>query len=207
MLSLHSSKFQLVDHENTGRIDFSTIADDITVILFFGATQNSVPRSYTLAAKRLGDRYLEIDIAGQGKNALDFHIAFYLGEILTQNPKAECTILSNDKGFDPLIVHLRERGLAVSRQATKLPATKNQPPRSVAQKFNPDILTPHAQEAYQFLLATQKPKRPRKRKSLSNHLFSHFRNKLTEPATQQLVAELISKSAVSENNQSITYHF
>ena len=51
------------------------------------------------------------------RNACDFCIAFYLGEYLAQNPKAECVILSGDKkGFDPLVQHLTaERGLDVRR--------------------------------------------------------------------------------------------
>ena len=51
------------------------------------------------------------------RNACDFCIAFYLGELLHANPQAECVILSKDKkGFDPLVKHLTvERGFKVRR--------------------------------------------------------------------------------------------
>jgi hypothetical protein len=55
---------------------------------------------------------------GQGTNALDVHIALYLGEYLTMNVAADCIILPKDKGFDPLVTHLRGRKFNVRRAIT-----------------------------------------------------------------------------------------
>lgn len=44
-----------------------------------------------------------------GKNALDFFIAFEMGRIMEKHPHAVCTILSGDKGFDPLRAHIRSK--------------------------------------------------------------------------------------------------
>src|SRR5688500_19011002 len=107
----------LVDFENTQKVDPAQIPAGVRVMVFFGATQKSVTRDYHKAALSLGDRCEEIDIHGQGKNALDFHIAFYLGERLTKSPSAELVILSKDKGFDPLVAHLRGRQFNVRREA------------------------------------------------------------------------------------------
>ena len=41
-----------------------------------------------------------------GKNALDFHIAYYLGQLALKEPDAFFHIVSKDTGFDPLIQHL-----------------------------------------------------------------------------------------------------
>ena len=105
----------LVDYENIGKIDLGAIPAGVRVPFFFGASQKSVPTEFLKAALKLGDRFAPIDIEGQGKNALDFHIAFYLGEYLTRSPETACVILSKDKGFDPLIRHLVRRGFAVRR--------------------------------------------------------------------------------------------
>lgn len=105
----------LVDYENIGRIDLGAIPEGIRVPFFFGASQRTVPTEFLKAALRLGERFVPIDIEGQGKNALDFHIAFYLGEYLARAPDTACVILSKDKGFDPLIRHLSRRGFAVRR--------------------------------------------------------------------------------------------
>lgn len=48
-------------------------------------------------------------------NALDFHIAFQLGRTFETAPETECIVLSQDKGYDPLLVHLNKKGLACRR--------------------------------------------------------------------------------------------
>jgi PIN domain len=105
----------LVDYENIGKIDLAAIPDGVRVPFFFGASQRTVPTDFLKAALKLGERFVPIDIEGQGKNALDFHIAFYLGEYLARAPDISCVILSKDKGFDPLVRHLTRRGFIVRR--------------------------------------------------------------------------------------------
>jgi len=197
-----TTKFQLVDYENVGKFDFANVADDTTVILFFGSNQNSVPRTYLAAAQTMGARFVSIDITGQGKNALDFHLAFYLGEILTLNPKAECVIVSGDTGFDLLVTHLCKRGFVVSRPERRHVAAKK-----IAQAFNPEALSAVAKQSFDWLNGTQKNKRPRKRTSLVNHLHSHFSKKFPGQDFDAVVTELIIQHALSENNANLTYHF
>src|ERR1700740_3195413 len=110
----------LVDYENIGKIELGAIPDGVRVPFFFGASQRTVPTDFLKAALKLGERFMPIDIEGQGKNALDFHIAFYLGEYLERSPDTACVILSKDKGFDPLVRHLNRRGFAV-RRANSMP--------------------------------------------------------------------------------------
>ena len=105
----------LVDYENIGKLDLAAIPEGVRVPFFFGASQRTVPTDFLKAALKLGERFVPIDIEGQGKNALDFHIAFYIGEYLARSPDTACVILSKDKGFDPLVRHLNRRGFAVRR--------------------------------------------------------------------------------------------
>ncbi len=109
------NKLLLVDFENVPKVDLGSLPPDVTVPFFFGASQRTVPTVFLKEALKLGQRFVPIDIEGQGKNALDFHIAFYLGEYLQAAPAAECVILSRDKGFDPLVRHLVGRGFKVRR--------------------------------------------------------------------------------------------
>ena len=108
-----SERLLLVDYENIGKIDLKAIPAGVRVLFFFGASQKSVPKEFLKDALRLGERFMPLDIEGQGKNALDFHIAYYLGESLTREPTLECAILSRDKGFDVLVRHLVGRGCNV----------------------------------------------------------------------------------------------
>lgn len=71
-----------------------------------------------------------INMNGSGKNALDFHIAFYLGNLTAVNPELYYHIVSADSGFDPLINHLKDKGIKISRVASlgKLSLPKNMSP-------------------------------------------------------------------------------
>ena len=50
-----------------------------------------------------------------GSNALDFHIAYYLGALAKEDPAGFFHITSKDTGFDPLIKHLKARKIFSSR--------------------------------------------------------------------------------------------
>jgi hypothetical protein len=219
----------LVDYENIGKVDLGAIPTGVRVPFFFGASQRSVPTEFLKAALKLGERFVPIDIEGQGKNALDFHIAFYLGEYLARSPEAPCVILSKDKGFDPLIKHLVRRGFAVRRAnsiaealgSRAAPAAASRRPagartgghqggggRAAGRRESPrreaGSLT---EETLQLLAGTQKARRPRKRKGLIAVLHSHFAQKVTESELQRLIDELIAAAHLSEANGAITYHF
>lgn len=111
-------KLILVDYENIQKIDLSVLDDSFRAIIFVGANQNP-PK----AARKpeSAHRFKRVDfhkVQGAGKNALDFHIAFYLGRVIETAPTTKCFILSKDKGFDPLLVHLNESGLSCRRIET-----------------------------------------------------------------------------------------
>lgn len=195
----------LVDYENVGKINLNDIPDSVRVPFFFGASQKSVATDFLKAALKLGNRFIPIDIQGHGKNALDFHIAFYLGEVLTQSPNTSCVILSKDKGFDPLIKHLVDRGFPVKRAATlseAFPAvTRKASTKAVASKLQP------LEEAFAWLKGMQKNKRPRKRKGLAAHLYSHCAKKVPEAEIQVFIDNMIAKRQITITNETITYLF
>lgn len=196
----------LVDYENVGKIDLNAIPDGVRVPFFFGASQKTVPTEFLKAALKLGERFVPIDIEGHGKNALDFHIAFYLGEHLTASPQIRCVILSKDKGFDPLVKHLSGRGFTVQRAATLgdafLTAAPSKPVRS-----DEIAAIPSLANGLEWLTGIQKNKRPRKRKGLIAHLHTHFGKKIPETAIQAFVDRLITEKKLTEINTAITYHF
>src|SRR5262249_55059356 len=155
--------------------------------LFFGAGQKSVPREFLKAALKLRERFVSIDIEGQGKNALDFHIAYYLGQYLTQSAKTPCVILSKDRGFDSLIKHLGLRGFNVRRASTLREAAPA--PAATTRRPTPgreSVTAPVHQTALQWLSGGAKNRRPRTRKALAAHLYSHFSKKIPESEVQNL---------------------
>ncbi len=200
------SRILFVDFENEGKVDLTAIPADVTVPFFFGASQKSVPIELFKAALKLGDRFMQIDIQGQGKNALDFHIAFYLGQYLAANPKASCIILTKDKGFDPLVKHLRARGFSVRRAATIADAfsTDAAKVKTAAQASNPERpLT--LEDVLQWLKNMQSRARPAKRKGLLAHLKSHFGKKSSEAELNKLIDQMIANKKLSEAAGKLKY--
>lgn len=198
-----SEQVLLVDYENVGRVDLKAIPADVRVAFFFGASQRTVPTAFFKSALQLRERFVPIDIEGRGKNALDFHIAYYLGEYLTTAPRTRCVILSNDKGFDPLIQHLRGRKFSVQRVSTLeegFPSTE--PSRTTAGPKSSVTL----QAAVEWLSAMQKNRRPRRLKGLVAYLRSHFGPKIPESDIQKLVDAMIAEKRLSERDGTITYH-
>lgn len=110
------NNYVLIDFENVqptalARLDF----ESLRVMVFVGASQNKLSFDPVAALQKLGDRAEYIKIKGNGSNALDFHIAYYIGKISAQDPSACFHIISKDTGFDPLIQHLRDQRLPVFR--------------------------------------------------------------------------------------------
>jgi PIN domain len=192
----------LVDYENVQKVDLQRIPPHMQVRIFVGASQAKVPMDLVEQAQALGSRLKWVRIDGQGSNALDFHIAFHLGEALAAAPKARFVILSRDKGFDPLIKHLVARGAAVQRVSNQADAMPTAAPAPPAQD-------PRVRRALELLGKVDKKSRPRKRKTLTTQVASYFRNekKLSPDEVTALVDRLFADKLISEVNQVLTYHF
>jgi hypothetical protein len=105
----------LVDLENVHRLDTSGLSSDFEVIIFTGAGQKAVQLG-AAPTHRIGRPKIAAQrVMGFGKNALDFHIAFHLGRVFETAKQTTCYILSRDKGFDPLLLHLNSIGLRCRR--------------------------------------------------------------------------------------------
>jgi hypothetical protein len=56
-----------------------------------------------------------VEIEGHGPNALDFHIAYYMGKLAAEDPGSSFQVISQDKGFDVLLEHMRNQGIPCAR--------------------------------------------------------------------------------------------
>ncbi len=129
MQNTMSRTYILIDFENVK----PTAADlklvrgaEYRVLLFHGPHQNKFDADIVKALLPLGDQVELIQCERVGKNALDFHIAFYLGrmipglEIAAALPgkSASFFIVSKDSGFDVLLGHVQELGYGAARVAS-----------------------------------------------------------------------------------------
>jgi hypothetical protein len=70
------------------------------------------------ALQTFGEDAEYIQVVGSGKDALDFHIAYYIGKLSAENPGAGFSIISKDTGFDPLVKHLKSKHIECKRSAS-----------------------------------------------------------------------------------------
>jgi len=110
----------LIDFENIQEIPLQAIDPSSTEVrLYVGKSQNRVPFELASAAQRFGEAFSWHKIAGEGKNNLDFHIAFELGQ-LSARPERDCeyVILSKDTGYDHLLEYAKAKGIHCRRIRT-----------------------------------------------------------------------------------------
>ena len=184
-----------VDLENIQKIDLVKVPGDVRVMIFYGMTQKKLPEELVVQAQPLGTRLTWIKMSGQGSNALDFHIAYYLGQEHTRNDRSECVILSGDTGFDPLIRHLLSLGRNCSRAT------------SVASAFpKPDRVAESEAFSRLVMLLKKEKDRPVRPTGLSNKVKSWFPH-LTSEKWQGLEQRLVKESIVVRvPGKSLTYN-
>ncbi len=114
----------LVDWENVQPRDQDIrglVPDVSDVWLFHGPNQKKVTAHHA----SFGDRLTAVPIARAGKNALDFHLSFYMGYITSRHPEARIVVISNDQGYGPMLDHAQDLGFAASQLGfAKKPAAR-----------------------------------------------------------------------------------
>jgi len=104
----------LVDWENVQPADrnIQQLVPDVTAVwLFHGLQQKNMAAHQALFDQRL----TLVPIARAGKNALDFHLSFYMGYIAARNPHANFVVISNDQGYLPMLEHARILGFSAQQ--------------------------------------------------------------------------------------------
>lgn len=113
------TNYVLIDYESVQPEKLSALRQDhFRVVVFVGAHQNKIPYETAAALQQMGSNADYVKISGAGPNALDFHIAFYIGQLAAKEPEAYFHIVSKDTGFDPLISHLKTRKIRALRVKT-----------------------------------------------------------------------------------------
>lgn len=189
-----------IDYENVQNVALTQLAGkNLDIKLFVGNLQNKIPFSIVNEAQSLGDKLEWIKIEGQGKNALDFHIAFFLGYYSSKNDIDEFIILSKDKGYDPLVKYLNSRNTKCRRinSILELTSTRTEEAQFKDEKYN---------KVLENLNKIPKQKRPRKRNTLRKHIKSLFNNKIEDNEVDSIIDHMFIREQVSEMNHNISYN-
>jgi hypothetical protein len=193
-----TTHFVLVDFENVQPKNVTLLSTgSYKIKVFVGANQVKIPFEMARALQAFGPdvEYLQID--GHGRNALDFHIAYYVGRLAAEIPDASFHIVSKDTGFDPLIKHLKAQGISCQRAKSladvlmvKASRLERNPQRVVAVLEN---------------LAKRKAARPRTLKTLRSTINALFGNQLGDEELDLLVGQLTERGAIKVSDGKVHY--
>lgn len=111
-----SKPYYLIDFENVQPKALDRLKPGTArILVFLGQQQTRLMLDLVQALQPFGADAEYIAITGSGRDAVDFHLAYYMGRIAVQDPNASFRIISKDTGFDPLVRHLTARGIGCQR--------------------------------------------------------------------------------------------
>lgn len=106
----------LIDYENVQPSMAVALESPVfKVWVFVGAQQSKVKFDLVDLLQRKPDSVKVVKINSTGRNALDFHMSYYLGGLVKEAPNDYYHVVAKDTGLDPLIDHLRAQGVKASR--------------------------------------------------------------------------------------------
>lgn len=109
----------LIDYENVQVKSLELLQGEyFRVYIFLGTNNTKLSRDLAVAVQSMGARAKYVELSSSGPNALDFYIAYYLGRLVLQEPLGFFHIISKDKGFDPLVEHLKTQSILSARSTS-----------------------------------------------------------------------------------------
>lgn len=192
------TNYVLIDYENVQPKNLAALnGHPVKVVVFLGAKQTKVSVELLTALQLLGSNFKCVQITGNGRNALDFHIAFAIGELSASDKTASFHIISKDSGFDPLIEHLRKQDISVQRSndLAEISILKKSNAKSAPQKL--EVIVRNLSRA---------PGRPRKVRTLSNTINALFGKSLDEQELEGLIKALQKLGHISIEGGNVSYH-
>ena len=229
-------QFFLIDFENVQPTAIGSLLPGLCkVMIFLGQNQTKVPVALSRILQPLGTDVEYLQISGSGSNAVDFHIAFYIGRLAASHPDARFTIVSKDTGFDPLNKHLVSLKIACNRVASvncpvkstnpnavaplakAVVASKPKPAKNVAVTILPDATEGASKKkpavANDATRATEVVKRlkglkaakPATLKTLQSSLKSWFKPALKADVVASVVAALQASKKIRVNGTKVLY--
>lgn len=113
------TNYILIDYENVQAKSLALLkGEQFQVRVFLGPNNTKLPVELVLAMHELGERADYVILETPGANALDFHIAYYLGILAANDPTGFFHIISKDTGFDPLIKHIKAKKIYAARSVS-----------------------------------------------------------------------------------------
>lgn len=145
----------------------------------------------------MGEKAEYIKIDSNGSNALDFHIAFYIGQLAAQDPGAYFHIVSKATSLDPLVQHLKGKKILACRtkDVRDIPSV-----RAINLGTSSEKLTAIIKD-----LQRCGTSRSRAISTPSSTINSLFKKQLSELELASLLKELQKQGTIKINGTKISY--
>ena len=192
------TNFVLIDLENVRPENLGLLTGgQFKVKIFAGSQQKNVSIDMAQALQPFGAEAEYVRIEGHGKNALDFHIAYYIGRLAVECPGAFFHIISKDAGFDPLIRYLKSKKIFCLRWASieDIPLV-----RLLHSKSLPDRVA-----AVVDFLSRRNASRPKTLKTLSSAIGTLFQGSLSVEELEKILENLKKRGVLTEHGGKISY--
>lgn len=170
--------------------------DGFIAYVFVGKAQAKLSFETVSAIQDLGERARYIKISATGLNALDFRIAFYIGQIGVSDPDAFFHIISKDKGFDPLIEHLREQKIFSVRSETigEIPIIRASTAKTPKERIN--LVVDRLKSG---------SSRPKTLSTLRSTIEAILYKQVGGPDIQAVIDQMIKSGFVTVANEKVSY--
>jgi len=189
----------LIDYENVQPASLAALDGEAAfkVHVFVGASQTKITLDFAQSMQAFGNNARYVRISGNGSNALDFHIAYYIGRLATEDPTAYFHIISRDTGFDPLISHLKANRIFAARakDIAEIGLLKAANSKSLPEKV--DVVLAN--------LRQRGASRPRTVRTLSSTIGSLFQKQLADRDITAILSALGEKGVLSVDGTKVSY--
>jgi len=211
-----------LDFENVSEIDPLIIgARTVQFTLFLGPRHKKLDVDIVEKLIEHAASVHLVRLTSSGKNALDFALAYYMGRAAVADPGGFFHIVSKDKGYDPLIEHLRSKHIKARRHddfsslkfggpaGSSSPGPVSSPPapaRTAGPRPQPAPAVGPVERVLQGL-RLHPNNRPRRKATLLRHLSTRLGNKMSETEIAIVVEELSRRGVLSIDPKGVvTYH-
>lgn len=201
--------YVMVDYENVQpSVSRFAARHETHFIIFVGHQQDRVNFDLASILQPLGERAEYVKIHGTGSNALDFHIVLFVGKIIQRDPSAAFIIMSNDKGYDPVIGYLNASGTQIERQSVS-PASENQKAKvsQLPYRKHTSKRESHIKRIIRALNAMS-DHAPKDRKALEGLIksTSECEDGISNKELKRVIYLLTSRGLVNTHGKRFTYH-
>lgn len=226
------TSYILVDFENVQPKELSALkGGGFKVMVFVGPAQTSVKVDLAEQLHEFAPPGLSpyVRVKTRGPNALDMHIAYYIGRIAERDSSASFHIVSRDRDYDSLMGHLGDQGItcrrwhsiaeikgvtapvvSVARAAApkRLPKAKAKPalPAPAPAKVAPKAAAPDRVSEVVENLRKRARARPSTLSALKSTIKSLFRaTPIADADADRIADELKRRGVISVKDDKITY--